>query len=178
MKTLLLAAMLLSNVVHAGHPTEDYVIDAIRDAFKSGEIPASNDRLLPNQPWICGHYSTSKGQQSGHVGVTLGGAKFKITMRGIESSTAYLVRDLPYTPYNNSLSSHSIKNGVPHLYNFVREVHDGLIIETAVVSDNVTLPSAIMPHLQTIAYQYCLAYERNSGRRKVFNYAWERILDY
>lgn len=174
---LLFILLLLPSAAKAGYPEEDFVIDVIRDTFKQGETPTLK-RLLPRGLWVCGLYDTFEGSQSGYVGVTLGGAKFKSSYKGIVSMTPYYTTDVPYKEYKDSLMSYRLENGKPKYYHFVRDVNEGIIIERAYVSSNVTLPSVIMPELQTRQYTYCLPYEKKSNRKKVFNNPWEKILKY
>lgn len=173
-KFLSLYLLLVPAVLYAGTPDEDYVIDVIRDTFKIGETPTSS-RLMPGGLWVCGLYDTIAGHQTGTVGVTLGGAKFKTTFDGIVSATPYYRTDIPYKKFNGSLMSYRLEDGIPKYYHFIRDVNEGIIIERAYVSKNVTIPSVIMPELQVRQYTYCLPYDESSNRKKVFNKPWERI---
>lgn len=174
MKKLFALILLLPCIVKAGLPEEDFFIDAIRDSFQAGFAPTT-DRLLPGKVWVCGMYMINPGQQSAALGVTLGGAKYKTTSEGILSSTLYYETDVPYQKMNDSLMSYKLKDGKPHFFHFVREAHDGLIIERAHISNTPILPSIINPSLNVNQYSYCLPFEKVQGRKKTFNYAWEKF---
>lgn len=177
MKKTVLLSLLISSAASAGLPKEDFVIDAARELFKLGNAPKT-ERLLPDQPWICGFYSTAQGYQSGTVGVTLGGAAFQTSPQGVLSSTRYLKTDVPYVKKNNSLMSYSMRDGTAFDYNFVREYQDALIIEIAnpasAPTSHLALPSVIDPKLSAIQYFYCIPDEPNPGRTKAFNHPWEK----
>ncbi len=176
MKLLLLMTALASLNLFAGLPKDDFVVDAARESFKKGFSP-SIDRTLPNKGlWVCGRYPIYS-QQSGSVGVTLGGIKFNYTSNGLMGASAFFKTDVPYYELHNSKASYRFdKEGNKKFYHFVRENHGGLIIERARTQDNPTVPSIIMPELQVTEYTYCLPYEKSTSREKVFNHKWDIIL--
>jgi hypothetical protein len=167
---------LFSISAFAGLPQNDFVIDAIRESFKRGFSP-STQRTLPNKGlWVCGMYSTIV-NQSGTVGVTLGGIKFNSTINGLMGASAYHMTDVPYYEFNDSKASYRDLDGRRY-FHFVRESHGGLVIERATRRDDVELKSVIDPTLSVTQYSYCLPYNKSSGREKVFNYKWDTILKY
>lgn len=164
----------MSTTLLAGHPDFDFVTDALRESFNQGHAPKTS-RMMPEGLWVCGSYDALGTLQSGKIGVTLGGAKFKYTAEGLMSKTSYYITEVPYYLENNSLASYRTRNS-KKFYHFIRENHGGIIIERAQESLESNLPSAIMEGLQVTQYTYCLPYEKKSNREKVFNYAWDKIL--